>query len=73
MADRLPEIPVLPTWLECQEAVDAGTATALQRFIAEREPAIADLRDSFRAGLAELLADAASGRKVESSAVRRTH
>ena len=72
MADRLSEIPVLPTWLECQCAVEAGTATALQRFIAEREPAAADLRDPFRAELAELLADATSIRRPEPRTVRRS-
>ena len=28
----------LPTWEECEAAVDAGEATALQRFIYENEP-----------------------------------
>lgn len=42
----------LPTWTECEAAHDDRTATALQEFIYEYEPADAD---DWRARLAALL------------------
>ena len=51
---------VLPTWLESNAAVEAGEATPLHRFIALYEPASAELRDSFRTGLAAVLGASAS-------------
>ncbi len=48
----------LPSWINCLEAVEAGAATPLQRFIADNEPAASDLRDAFRAELAAVLASA---------------
>lgn len=44
----------LPTWEECEAAVDAGEATALQRFIYKNEPSGGDDIE-FREGLRFLI------------------
>lgn len=59
MATHSSKTERLPEWLASQQAVDDGDATALQRFIAEHEPAAAELRDLFRTELAAVLAEAA--------------
>lgn len=51
---------MLPKWEECDAAIKAGTATALQRFIHENEPAgneeEAKFREQLTAALREILA-----------------
>jgi len=59
MATHSSKTDGLPEWLASQRAVDDGDATALQRFIAEHEPAAAELRDLFRTELTAVLAEAA--------------
>lgn len=41
----------LPTWERCSEAVSNKTATALEQFIYDHEPAAKDAADEFRAQL----------------------
>jgi hypothetical protein len=51
----------LPSFNACEAAVQAGTATLLQRFIFDNEPAGSVAESEFRAGLAALLAEARAG------------
>jgi len=52
--------PALPDWMECDAKVQAGTANALERFIAANEPA-GDSAAEFRAALLAMLAAAPQG------------
>jgi hypothetical protein len=55
-----PGVPVaLPSWKECEAAVDRGKATALQTFIHSNEPADPRGEDEFRDQLAKLLQEIA--------------
>lgn len=45
----------LPEWIDCEEAAKAGTATALQKFIYENEPAGREQEGKFRKGLRLLI------------------
>lgn len=44
----------VPNWHECEAAVEAGTATALERFVYEEEPC-GPHEESFREGLQAVL------------------
>jgi DnaJ-class molecular chaperone len=48
----------LPDWEACEAAVDAGTATALERFIYNNEPGGSAQEREFRSGLAAVLVEA---------------
>jgi hypothetical protein len=45
----------LPTWDECEAAVDLNSADALQQFIYDNEPAGADIELKFREQLAAVV------------------
>lgn len=51
--------PALPTWLASNKAVESGTASPLERFVAVYEPADASLQAEFRMELAAALASSA--------------
>ena len=53
------QLPALPTWLASNRAVQSGTASPLERFIAAYEPADAGLQAEFRTELAAALASSA--------------
>ncbi len=65
---KKPEIEVrVPSWLESHRALQHGKATPLQRFVALNEPASGELREHFRASLAEALAEVVSRRRRASA------
>lgn len=51
----------LPEWLEALERVNAGTSTALDRFMHENEPADKVQEKEFREQLAEMIEEARCG------------
>jgi hypothetical protein len=63
MPDAFVDPASLPSWLDSLRAVEARTATPLERFIAANEPTSAELRELFRAELAAALAEARGRRR----------
>jgi hypothetical protein len=61
---------VLPSWAECNAAVAAGEATALQRFIRDHEPAGALREESFRSGLLAVLLEVSTHPEVQQAEKR---
>jgi len=59
----------LPTWEQCERNVKNGSATALEGFIYENEPAGTEIEAVFRNGLAAVLAEAQAS-PVSASAVQ---
>jgi hypothetical protein len=59
MSDRVPE------WIECLQASQAGTATALHRYVLNWEPAGREDEEDFRSDLQAVLAEATAPLREE--------
>lgn len=62
IAQQQAEPVALPDWMECDAKVQAGTASALERFIHDNEPAGNSDEADFRAGLLAVLGEFAAAK-----------